>query len=83
MRPMSVREMDALCHERGIGFDPAEPYEMAKVIAGHPAWEGHSAAQELHELRGAWRRERPRIPEWFSAEDLVWQPWEREAAAAA
>jgi hypothetical protein len=23
MRPMSVREMDALCYERGVEFDPA------------------------------------------------------------
>ena len=55
MRPMSVREMDALCYERGIEFDPAdvqaELHEMARVIVGHPAWDGHSAAQELHERR--------------------------------
>jgi len=36
MRPMSVREMDALCYEHGIEFDPAnvpsELVEMAQVI---------------------------------------------------
>ena len=87
MRPMSVREMDALCYERGIEFDPAdvpaELYELARVIAGHPAWDGRSAAQELHERRVAERRKRPRVPEWFSAQDVVWEPWEREAAKAA
>jgi hypothetical protein len=82
MRPMSLREMDALCYERGIEFDPAEVsaelHEMAQVIAGHPAWDGHSAMQELYEKRMAERRNTHRIPEWFSAEDVVWQPWERD-----
>ena len=87
MRPMSVREMDALCYERGIEFDPSlvsnELVELAQVIVGHPAWEGHSAAQELHERRVAERRERRKIPEWFSAEDLVPEPWERQRTLAA
>jgi hypothetical protein len=80
MRPMSVREMDALCYERGIEFDPAdvplELAEMAQGIVGRPAWEGESLAQELYERRAAERRE---VPEWFSAQDLVWEPWEHEA----
>ena len=79
--------MHALCYERGMEFDPAnvpaELYEMAGVIVGHPAWEGHSAAQALHEQRVAERRERRRVPEWFSAQDVVWEPWEREALEAA
>jgi hypothetical protein len=83
---MSVRQMDALCYERGIEFDPAEVpgelYEMAHVIAGIPAWEGHSAAQELHERKVAEQRARREVPEWFSAQDLVAEPWEREAAQA-
>jgi hypothetical protein len=44
MRPMSVREMDALCYERGIEFDPADvPLELADLaqgIVGQPAWQG-------------------------------------------
>ena len=84
MRPMSVREMDALCYERGIEFDPAEVqvelHGMAEVIVGHPAWEGHTLAQQLYERRLAERRRRPAVPDWFSAEDLLWRPWEREPA---
>lgn len=87
MRPMSVREMDALCYERGIEFDPANvPLELAEiteVIAGHPAYEGHTLAQQLYERRLAERRERRRVPGWFTAQDVVWEPWEREAAHAA
>ena len=64
MRPMSVRQMDALCYERGIEFDPAEVpaelAELAQVITAQPAWEGHSLAQELYERRAAERRERRR-----------------------
>ena len=87
MRPMSVREMDAFCYERGIEFDPAEVSaelaEMAQVTAGHPAWDGHTLAQQLYERRLAERHGRRGVPEWFSAEDLVWKPWERETAHAA
>ena len=86
MRPMSVREMDALCYERGMEFDPAnvpaEFAELAQVIVAQPAWEGHSVAQELYERRAAERRERRQVPEWFSVQDLVPEPWEREALAA-
>ena len=63
---MSVREMDALCYERGIEFDPAEvPLELAESAQGivaQPAWEGRSLAQELYERRAAQRRERRRCP---------------------
>ena len=48
MRPMSVREMDALCYERGIEFDPAlrapGAGRVAEVMLAHPAWDGHSRA---------------------------------------
>jgi len=46
----------------------------------HPAWEGCSFAQQLYERWAAERRERREVPEWFSAQDVVWEPWEREAA---
>jgi Uma2 family endonuclease len=81
MRPMSVREMDALCYERGLEFDPenlpGELLEMAQLTMAHPAWEGRSAAQELYERRAAERRARRRVPEWFSVQDLIAEPWER------
>ena len=81
MRPMSVRQMHALCYERGIEFDPGlvphELVEMAEVTLAHPVWDGRSAAQDLHEQRVAERRERRLVPEWFSAQDVVWEPWGR------
>lgn len=83
---MSMRQMHALCFESGIEFDPGlmpdELVNLAQVITGRPAWEGHTLTQELYERRLA-ERNRPRAPEWFSAQDVVWEPWEREAALAA
>lgn len=80
---MSVREMDALCYERGIEFDPADvPLELAELaqgIVGQPAWEGRSLAQELHERRAAERRVRRNVPGWFSVQDLIAEPWELDA----
>ena len=81
MRPMSMREMHALCFERGIEFDPAivpvgELAERAGGIVARPVWDGRSLAQEMYDRRTAERRERRRIPEWFSAEDLITEPWE-------
>jgi hypothetical protein len=78
---MSMREMHALCYERGLEFDPAvvpsELAGMATTIVGQPAWDGLSA-EELCE-----RRARERVPDWFSAEDLLLQPWERLALEVA
>jgi hypothetical protein len=56
---------------------------MPQVIVGLPAWDGRSLAQELHERRVAERRERRKVPEWFSAQDLLAEPWEREVVEAA
>ena len=87
MRLMSMREMHALCYERGIEFDPANvPLELAEtadVIVGQPAWEGHTLAQQLYERRLAERARPQEIPDWFSAQDVVWEPWEREAMLTA
>ena len=86
MRPMSMREMHALCYERGLEFDPAnvplELSEVTNVIGGQPAYEGHTLAQQLYARRLAEREYGRKVPDWFSAEDLVWEPWEREAVLA-
>ena len=61
-----------------LEFDPADvPLELAELaqgIVGQPAWEGRSVAQELHERRAAERRERRKVPEWFSVQDLLPEP---------
>jgi hypothetical protein len=36
-------------------------------------------AQELYERRAAERRERRKVRAWFAVQDLLPEPWEREA----
>jgi hypothetical protein len=83
---MSVREMHALCYELGTEFDPAmvpvELAERAQVILGQPAWEGRSVMGELYERRAQARREQRKVPDWFSAENLLPEAWEREAVVS-
>ena len=71
------------CYERGIEFDPADVplglAELAQGIVGQPAWEGRSLAQEMYERRATERRDRRKVPEWFSVQDLLLESWEREA----
>jgi hypothetical protein len=87
MRPMSMRQMHALCYESGVEFDPGfvpnELVDFAQVITGRPAYEGHTLAQQLYERRLADRARGHQVPDWFSAQDVVWEPWEREAVSAA
>jgi hypothetical protein len=86
MRPMSMRRLNALCEECGIEFDPGVVpdalVELAEVSVAHPAWDGRTLVQELYERRAAERRERRKVPEWFSAQDLLPEPWERETLSA-
>lgn len=87
MRLMSMRQMHTLCYESGIEFDPGfvpnELVDLAQVIVGRPAWEGHTLAQQLYERGLAERTQRRQVPDWFSAQDVVWEPWERELVVAA
>lgn len=45
---------------------PNELVELAQVIVGRPAWDGHGLAQQLYERRLA-ERTRPQVPDRFSA----------------
>jgi hypothetical protein len=84
---MSMRQMHALCYESGVEFDPGlvpnELVDLAQGVVGRPAYDGETLAQQLYERRLAERNRQPHIPEWFSAQDVVWEPWEREALVAA
>ena len=56
--------------------------EKAEVIVGTPVWNSRSAPQELHERRIAERRQLKQVPEWFSVQDLLPDPCEREVLRA-
>ncbi len=83
MRPMSVREMDALCYERGIELDPADvPLELAELAQGmvaQPAWAGRSLAQELYERRAAERAGAAEGARMVLGAGPDRRAWEREA----
>lgn len=82
MHTLSTRTLSALAYERGEEYDPSLPpisptaidelelFERARPVIGEPGeYERRRQAQRE-------RRERSRIPEWFSAEDLIAAPWE-------
>ena len=61
---------------------PLDLAEIAEVITGQPPYEGHILVQEIYERKPAERERRKEVPDWFSAQDVVWQPREREREAA-
>jgi hypothetical protein len=85
MHTPSTRILSALAYDRGEEYDPGQPpspelvealslvEHAARVIGDDGPYE--RARQRRHE-----RRERPGIPDWFSAEDLIAAPWETTEA---
>jgi hypothetical protein len=86
MHTLSTRTLSALAYERGEEYDPSQPpitpelidelslFEHARPIIGEPGdYERRRQAQRERRRRA---RELSRIPEWFSAQDLIAAPWE-------
>ena len=82
MHTLSTRTLVALSYERGEEYDPSLPpisptaidelqlFERARPVVGEDGdYERRRQAQRE-------RRQRSRIPEWFSAQDLIAAPWE-------
>lgn len=63
---------------RGLGmyWDPVIASQSSPVT--NCSGDGRSLAQEFYERRSAERRERRKGPDWFSAQDLIEEPWKRE-----
>jgi hypothetical protein len=82
MHTLSTRTLSALAYERGEEYDPSLPpvtpaaleelalFERARPIVGDdgPYEKARQRRRELRQLS--------RIPEWFSAQDLIAAPWE-------
>lgn len=86
MHTLSTRTLSALAYERGEEYDPSLPpitpaaieelalFERARPIVGEPGdYERHRQAERERRRQ---RRELSRIPDWFSAQDLIAAPWE-------
>jgi hypothetical protein len=86
MHTLSTRTLSALAYERGEEYDPALPpitpaaidelalFEHARLIVCEPG--DYERRREAERERRRQRRELSRIPEWFSAQDLIAAPWE-------
>jgi hypothetical protein len=88
MHTLSTRTLSALAYERGEEYDPSLPpvtpelletlsmVEQARPVVGDPGdYERRRQGQRERRRRA---RELSRIPEWFSAQDLIAAPWETE-----
>ena len=86
MYTLSTRTLSALAYERGEEYDPSLPpitpgeldalalFEAARPVIGEPGdYERRRRAD--HERKRA-QRALKRVPEWFSAEDVIAAPWE-------
>jgi hypothetical protein len=82
MQTLSTRTLSALAYERGEEYDPALPpitpglvEELAQFEHARPVI-GEDGPYERARQRRRERRRLSRIPEWFSAQDLIAAPWE-------
>jgi hypothetical protein len=82
MHTLSTRTLSALAFERGEEYDPSQPpvtpdlmdelelFEHARPIVGD------DGPYEKARQRRRERRQLSRIPDWFSAQDVIAAPWE-------
>ena len=81
MHTLSTRTLFALAYERGEEYDPAQPIapELLKTLLlvehATPAI-GEDGPYERARQRWRERSQLARVPDWFSAEDLIAAPWE-------
>jgi hypothetical protein len=81
MRTLSTRTLSALAYDRGEEYDPSQPIaaELLQTLSlvEHAApVVGEDGPYERARRCRRERRQLSRIPEWFSAQDLIAAPWE-------
>ena len=81
MHTLSTRTLSALAYDRGEDYDPGEPIapdllETLSLVEHARPVIGEDGPYERARQRRRERRQLSRIPEWFSAQDLVAAPWE-------
>jgi hypothetical protein len=81
MQTPSTRILSALAYDRGEDYDPAEPVtpdllEALWLVEQARPVTGEDGPYERARQRRRERREANRIPDWFSAEDLIAAPWD-------
>jgi hypothetical protein len=82
MHTLSTRTLSAIAYERGEEYDPSQPPVTPELMDELALFErarpiiGEDGPYEKARQRRRERRELSRIPEWFSAQDLIAAPWE-------
>jgi hypothetical protein len=84
MHTLSTRTLSALAFDRGEDYDPSEPIaadllETLSLVEHATAVIGEDGSYELARQRRRERHRLARVPDWFSAQDLIAAPWERAA----
>jgi hypothetical protein len=82
MHTLSTRTLSALAYDRGEEYDPSLPPFTPELIDELELFErarpiiGDDGPYEKARQRRRERRQLGRIPDWFSAQDLIAAPWE-------
>ena len=85
MHTPSTRILSALAYDRGEEYDPGQPpctalVEALSLVEHATAVFGEDGPYERARQRRRERDcERPAVPDWFCAEDLIAAPWETAA----
>jgi hypothetical protein len=81
MYTLSTRTLSALAFDRGEEYDPLQPIapdvlETLSLVEHAAPVIGEDGPYERARQRRRERRQLSRVPEWFSADDLIAAPWE-------
>jgi hypothetical protein len=81
MHTLSTRTLSALAYDRGEEYDPSQPIatdllETLSLVEHATQVIGVDGPYERARRRRRERDELSRIPDWFSAQDLITAPWE-------
>jgi len=81
MHTLSTRTLSALAYDRGEEYDPSQPIatdllETLSLVEHAAPVIGMDGPYERARRRRRERHQLSRIPEWFSAQDLIAAPWE-------
>jgi hypothetical protein len=81
MHTLSTRTLSALAYDRGEEYDPSQPIapdllETLRLVEHAAPVIGDDGPYERARRRRRERDQLSRVPEWFSAQDLIAAPWE-------
>ncbi len=81
MHTLSTRTLSALAYDRGEEYDSSQPIaaellETLSLVEHAAPVIGEDGPYERARQRRRERAQLSRVPEWFSAHDLIGAPWE-------